>query len=388
MLSTRRAAAAGALIAAVTVAHLWLAGQALPSGLGGDSRRAAKATIDVSFVRQLLPAEPAAAAPAVARPAKPGVAPRVPAAVAEAASAPRLAELAQPMPEPEPVREPPPEPAAAVATNSAADLPPAASPPPSALLPGTPDGTGATARFEWPPSTRLQYHLTGQFRGPVEGQASVEWRRQGTRYQVDLHLSIGPAFAALMSRTITSEGEITAAGLRPTRYDETTRALLREPRRLVVQMGDEQVVLAGGRTLPRPPGLQDSASQFVQLTWLFTTDPSRLREGQQIELPLALPRRVANWVYEVGATEAIDTPAGQVPAVHVKPRRDTVALRPGGELMAEVWFAPSLQYLPVRMLIRQDAEVFVELRLAGLPQQAADGGGNASAAGASAPTNR
>ena len=388
----RRGAGLAALIATVTLAHLWLAGEVLPSDVGGESVRAAKAAIDVSFVRELLPAEPAGVPPTRATPPAAPAAPRAPppAAVAEAASAPLLAESPPPMPEP--VREPPPEPAAAaaVATNSGPELPEAAGPPSPAPFPtaGVSGGTGTAATFEWPPSTRLQFNLTGNFRGPVEGQASVEWRRQGTRYQVDLQLHIGPAFAPLMSRTITSEGEITAAGLHPTRYDETTRALLREPRRLVVQMGDEQVVLAGGRTLPRPPGLQDSASQFVQLTWLFTTDPSRLREGQQIELPLALPRRVGHWVYEVGATESIDTPAGPVPAVHVKPRRDTVVQRPGGELLAEVWFAPSLQYLPVRMLIRQDAETYVELRLAGLPQQAAEGGGTGAAAGASAPTGR
>ena len=396
MLSTRRVAAVGALIVAVSLAHLWLAGQALPSGLGGDSRRAATLAIDVSFVRELLPAEPAGLSPTQALAAPPRAAPqeRVPDAVAEAASAPVPMQSMLRTPAPEPLREAPPEPAAAAAASSGGDVPAAASPVPPTPLAGALGGTGGTggsgtaAHFEWPPSTRLEYHLSGDVRGPVEGRASVEWRRQGNRYQVDLRLSIGPAFAPLMSRTITSEGEITAAGLHPTRYDETTRALLREPRRLVVQMGGEQVVLAGGRTLPRPPGLQDSASQFVQLTWLFTTDPSRLREGQQIELPLALPRRVSQWVYEVGATEAIDTPAGPVPAVHVKPRRETGAPRPGGELLAEVWFAPSLQYLPVRMLIRQDAETFVELRLAGLPQQAAEGGGRPAAPAASAPTGR
>ena len=38
--------------------------------------------------------------------------------------------------------------------------------------------------------------------------------------------------------------------------------------------------------------------------------------------------------------------------------------------MAEAWFAPSLQYLPVRLLIRQDEATYIDLMLERLPQQA------------------
>jgi hypothetical protein len=69
------------------------------------------------------------------------------------------------------------------------------------------------ADFEWPPSTRLSYRLTGNYRGPVEGRAKVEWLRSGTRYQVHMELSVGPEFSPLMSRRVSSEGEITSEGL-------------------------------------------------------------------------------------------------------------------------------------------------------------------------------
>ncbi|MBC7941068.1 MAG: DUF3108 domain-containing protein, partial [Chitinophagaceae bacterium] len=224
--------------------------------------------------------------------------------------------------------------------------------------------------FEWPPSTRLSYRLTGNYRGPVEGQASVEWLRSGTRYQVHLNVSIGPPFAPLMSRRVTSDGEVTDQGLRPRHYDEETRALLRSPRRQSVMLESDLVRLPSGRELPRPAGVQDSASQFVQLTWLFTTQPELLQPGQSVSLPLALPRRIDTWTYDVLARETLDTPAGPVETVHVKPRRE---LRPGGDLVAELWIAPSLQYLPVRILIRQDAETFIDMLIERLPQQAAPG---------------
>jgi hypothetical protein len=359
----------------VTAAHLGVAGTAWPDRLGeGAGEGAARKSIDVSFVRELLPAEPPAAPP-----------PRT------AAPAPRPASVAAPPPppaasapsaEPAPSLEPTPavDPAPVAAAPETAPIPP----PVAEAAPPAAEAPGPAAAFEWPPSTRLSYTVAGEYRGPVEGQASVEWRREGTRYEVDLNIEIGPAFAPLVARSITSSGELTAGGLRPARYDETTKIVLRPPLRLVVEMGEEMVVLAGGRQVPRPANLQDSASQFVQLTWLFTTDPGRLREGQQIELPLALPRRLGLWVYEVGASEPVATPRGPVEAVHVKPRRDAGPRRGGagaGELAAEAWFAPSLQYLPVRMLIRQGPESWVELKLASWPQQAAPPAAPASATG-------
>ncbi|HRC39330.1 MAG TPA: hypothetical protein PK420_14750, partial [Rubrivivax sp.] len=57
-------------------------------------------------------------------------------------------------------------------------------------------------------------------------------------------------------------------------------------------------------------------------------------------------------------------------ALHVKPRRE--AMRPG-DLAAEMWVAPSLQYLPVRIVIRQDEETHVDLVIERLPLQAEPG---------------
>jgi hypothetical protein len=222
--------------------------------------------------------------------------------------------------------------------------------------------------FEWPPSTRLSYSVNGNYRGPVEGQARVEWLRQGTRYQVFMDIGIGPGFAPLLSRRVSSEGSVTAAGLQPSRYDEITRALLAQPRRLRVDLDADRVRLANGTEVPRPAGLQDSASQFVQLTWLFTTQPDLLQTGRSVDIPLALPRSVQVWTYDVVGPETLDTPAGRVETLHVKPRREA---RAGGDLTAEMWVAPSLQYLPVRIVIRQDAQNFLDLLIERLPQQAA-----------------
>jgi hypothetical protein len=170
-----------------------------------------------------------------------------------------------------------------------------------------------------------------------------------------------------MTRKMTSDGVLGEQGLVPERYHEETRVGF-TTRQQQVLMGTEQVRLAHGQERSRPTGAQDSASQFVQMSFLFTTQPSLLQAGQSITLPVALPRRLDHWVYDVVGEVLLPTPVGPIASFHVKPRRESP--RPG-ELTAQAWFAPSLQYLPVRIMIHQDAETFVDLLLARLPTQTA-----------------
>lgn len=368
----RRLAAAG-LAAAVAVVHLWVADDVLEDQLGSGAAVRTPPRIEVVFVRELQQQAPAR----LAAPAAPAAAPArrraMPAALpaSAAASAAALAASLDPIPVVAalPPLLPPPampeapkvdtavEPAVAAASAAAAQA--------ASQAAATADAVPA---FEWPPSTRLSYRLTGNYRGPVEGSARVEWVREGSRYQVRLEVFVGPSFAPLVTRRMTSDGDITAEGLRPRRYDEETRVPLRGPRALTMFFDEARVRLPSGTEVPRPAGVQDTASQFVQMTWLFTLTPSRLETGRSFVMPLALPRRVEDWTYDIVARETLDTPAGEVATFHVKPRREP---RPGSDLTAEMWIAPSLQYLPVRIIIRQDSETYADLLIERLPQQAA-----------------
>ncbi len=393
-----------ALVAVVTLAHLWLSAQLLADSWGfGAEPSTVTARMDVAFVRELQQAAPAGLPPAqAARTAATAVAAAASAAQrshAKKPALPRPAEASSVAATPEP-------PAQTLSAVNRANWPPPAPPldpaeqaglaPPAEAAPAAPtvaqataaalgkpaadDGAGmpvapplvgppstpTVAAFEWPPSTRLTYSLTGHYRGPVEGQARVEWLTAGGRYQVHLDASVGPSFAPLATQRSSSEGLLTAAGLAPRRYEEVSTALLRTPRRVEISFTEDQVRLANGSEVPRPPGLQDSASQFVQMTWLFTTQPQLLQPGNSVVIPLALPGRVEAWTYAVRAGETLYTPIGSVATVHVQPQRGA---RPGDRTV-EFWVAPTLQNLPVRILIRQDAENYIDLKLDRLPQQA------------------
>jgi hypothetical protein len=258
----------------------------------------------------------------------------------------------------------------AIASEPAASMPDAApvlAPPAPPVAAAAPSAPASAPAFEWPPSTRLTYGLNGYYRGDVQGSATVEWIRAGLRYQVHLEAIVGPPFAPLLVRRVSSEGELGENGLTPRRFEGEQRVAFRS-RRWAMTFDAERVRLPEGREVPAAPGVQDEASLFVQLTWLFTTQPHLLQAGRTVEVPLALPRRVEPWQYDVVGEETLQMPFAQVSAMHVKPRR---IAKPGGDLTAEIWFAPGLQYLPVRILIHQDAQTYIDLTLLRAPQQSA-----------------
>lgn len=220
---------------------------------------------------------------------------------------------------------------------------------------------------EWPLSTRLSYRLLGNYRGEVHGSAQVEWLRQGRHYQMHLDVIIGPEFAPLITRRTSSDGELTSEGISPRRYDEDTKIMFRDRSRATVQFLGERVLLADGAVGLVPPDTQDSVSQFVHLTWLFLTGRQTLRDGLVVDVPLALPRKLYRWRYEVLGEETLYTPMGELQAWHLRPQNVAGA----GMLSAEVWLAPTLQYLPVRIRIRQDEDTYIDLMLRAPPLQAA-----------------
>ncbi|MCU0813858.1 MAG: DUF3108 domain-containing protein, partial [Burkholderiaceae bacterium] len=364
--SGRRRLAALALVAGVVLLHGWGASRLadhLETAVGAAGASKRPPPIEVSFVRELLPSAPPATPPAPPpRPKRRAAAAAPPPAPQPAASAPD----AEPAPPQVANAASVPDASAfgaeatALAVAEAAPVE-AATPAGAEVEAGGEAGGEAVASapaappFEWPPSTRLSYRLTGWYHGAVEGSAQVQWLREGERYQVHLEVVVGPTFAPLVARRMVSDGEL------------KTSVIGRPTRRLTLFFDRDGVRLADGREVPRPDGLQDPSSQFVQMSWLFTLQPQLLRAGETVEFPLALPRRVERWRYEVLDEQRLDTPIGSLDAVHVRPSRNVV--RRGQDLSAEAWFAPTLQYLPVRILIRQDGENYVDMTLSSRPLQ-------------------
>jgi hypothetical protein len=220
----------------------------------------------------------------------------------------------------------------------------------------------AAAVAHWPPATRLNYKLHGHYRGDLYGKATVQWQRQGPRYQaqVDVHVSL------LFGMRMTSQGRVLPQALWPEVYEEERRGKVRG-----IKMGDAVVQLNNGETAPRPKNLQDTTSQFVQLAQDFAHQRRPLQVGAVIAVPLARPGGVDEWVYDVVALDTLNTPLGAVPAFHLQPRPLAKA-RSGVD--ADMWFAPSLQYLPARIRLNLGPDVWLDLLLESIDQAQASTG--------------
>ncbi len=369
-LSRRTSAALAGLALAVLTLHGLVLDEMADQLAAWREVRPMPPRLTAAFMRTLKPStpppRPAGQVPAPARPPAHDTGQTAAQTAAASASAPEPAASAAAMPAS----------AASVAATAAAEPASAASAPPLPLLAAASAPTAASAASapgdfqpgpEWPASTRLDYKLRGNYRGTVTGRARVEWLRDGRRYQVHLEVAVGPGFAPLISRTMSSEGVLTPQGIQPERFDEDTRVLLAARRRLTLQFQGQELIFPNGRREWAPAGVQDAASQFVQLTWLFLTGRETLAAGREVRLPLALPRKLYAWRYVVEGEETLDTPMGPLAAWHLRPLVENT----GSDLRAEVWLAPSLQYLPVRLMIRQDEQTWIDLMLQSAPLQAA-----------------
>lgn len=379
------------VVVAVALAHLWLT-----ATLGAQMRLGASPEgmerIQAQYVSQITLSAPPAAAPAppVARPPRPA-APRAAQAFEPAAKASAASE-AEPEAEAE-VAKAPLEAETETATErdsehdaeATADAraeadaanaealaetalpadPPAPSQPEGAqLAKAAPSPADA---FEWPLATQVRFKLSGHYRGPVQGEATVEWLREGDRYQVHVDAIVGPSFAPIGSWRLSSEGMIRADGLAPRRYENANRVFIRSTRTRATDMSTTEVALDTGKREARPSGLQDPASLLIQLAYGFIQDPGLLKPGTLITLPVATTRKLDDLTFEVQPEEILDTPMGPIRAVRVKPRH---ALLEKGNAPADIWFAPELQYLPVKILVRVEGQpTFMQLTLSAAPMQ-------------------
>lgn len=336
----------------------------------------------VVLARTVLPppARPART-PAPARPAPPAQAKQAPATTPQAAPEAAAPEPTQPAATTAGEPAPPPANPPATDTAHAAKDPtpqpaPTASSTPNALpaniseqkMPSALAGTEKSATSSgpentrwidnWPASTRLTYSLKGYFRGDVFGDARVQWQRSGEQYQAQVGVTLG----LFVNIRLTSQGHITPTRLWPEVYEESRLGKLRSAR-----MGQQQVTLDNGSTILRPAQLQDTASQFVQLSQDFASGRLPLKVGAVIPVTLARPGGIDDWVYDVVALDTLATPLGELPAYHLQPRP---LANPRNTIATDMWFAPGLQHLPVRIKLSLNADTWLDLSIQEVAQTA------------------
>lgn len=209
----------------------------------------------------------------------------------------------------------------------------------------------------YPTVTRLEYEVTGASKGlRYNAQATMDWRFDSNQYSIEMTLR---AFL-LGKRTQRSEGQVTSSGLQPSSFVDKAR----RERRLLFDW-PQGVAKAEGPSVPIPTGTQDRLSTFFQLASLLASHKNQmpLTLGMQWDIPVMGWSGVEMWTFRAQGTSEIELPFGRLDAVQV-----SRILRAGNkdDQSVDVWYAPSLNFMPVRIRITQENGDIVDQRLSGM----------------------
>ena len=236
---------------------------------------------------------------------------------------------------------------AAAPTPPASDAAAASPPVPATQTPVTAMALAASAR--------LDYRMTGSAKGlTYHAQGELLWENAGGSYNA--RMTVKALFIG--SRTLSSTGQVGAQGLAPTRFSDKSRAEVAahfEPDKGQISFS------ANTPTAPWVEGAQDRVSVFLQLGGMLAGNPSGFPAGSTISTLTVGPRAADNWTFVVEGPELLALPFGETATVKLsrQPRRDY-------DQKVEIWFAPALDYLPVRSRITQANGDFVDQQLSDL----------------------
>lgn len=219
-------------------------------------------------------------------------------------------------------------------------------------VPETPTETVAAKPLHihaFAPSTRLKYAIKGEIKGiPYFVNGELLWLQDGKAYSARMEVS----HFLLGSRVQTSTGQLTEQGLMPSRFGDKVRS---EVAAHFVYDKGKVVFSANTPDAPLLPGAQDQLSIILQLGAMLGAQAQALTPGRSVSFQAVGPRASDTWTFTLGDAENLSLPGGDVRAVRLW--RD-----PTGEHdpKVELWLAPEMAYLPVRIRLSQANGDFVE----------------------------
>ena len=203
-----------------------------------------------------------------------------------------------------------------------------------------------------PPSTLLQYSLTGQERGlTYYANGELRWQHNPTDYEASLIIK---AFL-LGSRVFSSVGSVGANGLIPTRYADKWRG----ERATHFDADNKRIVFSSNKpTAELQPGAQDQVSLFVQLAAAMTGDPERFKPGTSVSIQTATVNEAVPWTLTMQAEETLQIDDKPVPT------SKWVCLPRGKyDTKVELWLSRTHAWMPVRIRITQVSGSFIDMTL-------------------------
>lgn len=246
-------------------------------------------------------------------------------------------------PDPAPIDAAPAAPAAAGPAETAAAPAPIDAPP----------NTAVPTAIALPASVQLVYKMSGSAEGlSYQASAELDWNHSGDRYETSMTVSA----LFLGSRSMASRGAVGPGGLAPERFADKSRK-----RELATHFDADKRQITFSSNAPAAawlPGAQDRLSVFMQLAGMLAGDPAAFPLGTLVSIYTAGPRGAEMWRFLVEAEELITVPAGEMVALKL-----TSQLRNDYDRRLEIWYAPSLRFLPVRFRYAQANNDFIDQQL-------------------------
>ena len=229
---------------------------------------------------------------------------------------------------------------------------------------GATDGGAAPAAAplppaQLPPSARLRYDVAGQIKGfNYSASGRLDWFQDGSTYEATLEVS---AFL-LGSIVQTSTGRLSTTGLAPDRFIDKRR---KEKSAEFDHQSQRIRYSSNAKVDTLLAGAQDQVSISLQLGGLLNANP-QYTEGQTLSLPVSGASSSETWRFDIGPETTLDLPAGPMLT-----RLLTRQARRKGDKTVQIWLAPTLENLPVRIRISESNGDFIDQLLEEMPSLSA-----------------
>lgn len=206
---------------------------------------------------------------------------------------------------------------------------------------------GTAHVYKVPGSMRLKYEVKGN-KFPYSLNSELRWQQDGENY--DAQVTFSAAFLPVISQT--SRGQITALGLAPIRFGDKRRS------EVAAHFVREQGKITFSANTPDAPllsGAQDRLSLLLQLAAMIAGDPGAYPVATTITMQVVGPRAADIWLFTVDSEETLTLPGGERRSLKLQrnPREPY-------DQKIELWLAPALGYLPVRVRISESNGDFVD----------------------------
>jgi len=211
--------------------------------------------------------------------------------------------------------------------------------------------TQAVTQYTYPAPVRLKYDIRGKEKSfPYSINGELLWQQDGKTYDARLEIS----HFLLGAKVQTSTGQLTPQGLEPTRFGDKFRS---EVAAHFERSKNKVTFSANTPDVPLLAGAQDQVSVFMQVASMMAGAPGDFPAGTTLTFQAIGPRSSASWTFTVGDFEKLDLPGGEVNAVRLW-RDPTGPYEPKGE----IWLAPSMGYMPVRIRLSKSEDDFSDMR--------------------------